>query len=323
MNKRCAVFAAVALLFSIAAAAQSWPAKSVRIIVPHPAGGPVDVPARGVAQELTKIMGHPFVVEDRDGAEGIIGADACAKARDGHTLCVTASSVMTINPLVREKLPYDPQRDFLPVIHLGVLNNVYVANPGLKASSMRELLALAKASPGTITFGTYGNASFGSLFMGWAKATRGVSFYAVPYKSTMQGFQAALAGDVQVASFVAAAVAPHHASGKIRALAVTGDKRSVFLPDVPTMKEAGLDFDFNAWVGLFAPSNMPRETVARLNSEVAKLLSQASFTDQFMTRIGCELGTDSGKSPEDFAAFLKADLERNARLIKLAGIPKQ
>jgi tripartite-type tricarboxylate transporter receptor subunit TctC len=305
------------------ATAQVWPAKTVRIIVPHPAGGPVDVPARGAAQELSKVMGHPFIIENRDGADGMIGAEACARATDGHTVCVTASSVITINPLVREKLPYDAQRDFVPVIHMGALNSVFVANPALNANSMRELVDLAKASPGKITFATFGNASFGSIFIGWIKATRDVSFYSIPFKNTIQGLQAAVAGDVQVASYAAAAVAPLKSAGKIKAFAVTGEKRSMFLPDVPTVREAGLDFDFSAWVGMFAPSGMPREIVARLNAEVAKLFAQPLFTEQFITRIGCEVDSRTARPAEDFAAFLKSDFEQTGRLIRLAGIQKQ
>ena len=323
MSRAAMLAALAAAICTHAAWAQTWPAKTVRIIVPHPAGGPIDVPARGAAQELSKIMGEPFIIENRDGADGIIGAEACSKATDGHTLCVTASSVISINPLVREKLSYDPQRDFIPVIYMAALNSVFVVNPAVKASSMRELLDLGKSSPGKITFATFGNTSFGAIFVGWVKATRDVSFYAIPFKSTIQGLQAAVAGDVQVASYAAGAVAPLRSAGKIKALAVTGEKRSMFLPDVPTVREAGVDFDFSAWVGMFAPSGTPREIAARLNAEVAKLLVQPQFTAQFISRIGCEVDSHTGKSMEDFAAFLKSDLEQTARLIKIAGIQKQ
>ncbi len=306
-----------------AAVAQTWPAKTVRIIVPHPAGGPVDVPARGAAQELSKVMGQSFIIENRDGADGIIGAEQCAKATDGHTLCVTTSSVITINPLVREQLPYDPQRDFIPVIHLAALNSTFVAHPSVKANSMRELIEMAKLAPDKITFATFGNTSFGAIFVGWVKATRDASFYAIPFKSTIQGLQAAVAGDVQIASYAPAAVAPLRNAGKIKALAVTGEKRSAFLPEVPTVREAGLDFDFSAWVGMFAPAGTPNEVASRLNTEIAKFYAQPQYTAQFITRIGCELDSHTAKSMDDFAAFLKTDLDRTAQMIRIAGIQKQ
>jgi tripartite-type tricarboxylate transporter receptor subunit TctC len=326
MQRGTCLIALLVTLLGVAgvAKAQGWPSRTVRIIVPHTAGGPIDVPARGAAQELGKILGQPFIIENRDGADGIIGMEACAKATaDGHTLCATGLSTMTINPLVRNKLPYDVRRDFVPIVYMGALNSVIVVNPLVAASSLRELVELAKVKPGTVAFGTFGNTSFASVFVGWVKATQGASFYAIPFKSTVQALQAAVAGDVQVASYAANAVASLKSAGKIKAFAVTGNKRSVFLPDVPTLREAGQEFDWSGWVGLFAPARTPREIVMRLNAEVARLLGQPAFTEQFITRIGCEIDVRSGQSVEDFAAFLKTDIEQVGRLIKLAGIQKQ
>jgi tripartite-type tricarboxylate transporter receptor subunit TctC len=304
--------------------AQTWPWKTVRIIVPHPAGGPVDVPPRGAAQFLGPIFGQPFIIENHDGADGIIGAELCAKAApDGHTFCGTSPAVITINPLVRANLPYEPFRDFAPVINFGALPNVFIVNPSVPANTMRELIDLAKAKPDAITFATLGSTSTALLFIGWVKNDTGAVFYQIPFKSTAQGLQAAVAGDVHVATYAPNAVAPLAKSGKIKALAITGSKRSVFLPEVPTLKEAGLDFRFRSWVGLFAPAATPKDIIRRVNAEIAKLLRDPKFTEQFITRAGVEVDEFTGRPPEEFAEFLKEDREIIARLVSLAGIQKQ
>jgi tripartite-type tricarboxylate transporter receptor subunit TctC len=315
---------AAALVAAPQAWAQAWPSKTVRIIVPHPAGGPVDLPPRGVAQELSKTLGQPFIIENRDGGDGFIGAEACAKAPpDGHTFCTTASSVITINPLVRSRMPYDPVKDFAPVVQLGALNSVFVTSASVPVNSMGELVELAKAKPNSLTFATLGGTSLGPIFIGWVRNDRGAQFYQIPFKSTIQGLQAAIAGEVNVATYAANAVAPQVRAGKIKALAVTGNRRSSFLPDVPTIKEAGFNFDFRSWVGMFAPAATPREIVKRMNAETARLLADAQFREQFITRAGVEVDEATGRSPEEFAEFLRTDRELIGRLVELAGIPKQ
>ena len=304
--------------------AQGWPAKTVRIIVPHPTAGPVDVPPRGAAQALSQSLGQPFIIENRDGGDGIIGAEACAKAApDGYTFCATASSVIIINPLMRSKLPYEPARDFAPVVNFGALNSVFVVNASVPANTLAELVELAKAKPNALTFATLGSTSLGPIFIGWVKNDRGAQFYQIPFKSTIQGLQAAISGEVNIATYAANAVAPQVKAGKIKALAVTGTRRSSFLPDVPTVREAGFAFDFRSWVGLFAPAATPKEIVRRMNAEIAKLLADASFREQFITRAGLEADEASGKPPEDFTEFLKTDRELIGKLVGMAGIPKQ
>ncbi|MFM9970700.1 MAG: Bug family tripartite tricarboxylate transporter substrate binding protein [Burkholderiales bacterium] len=322
--QRAATTAMCAFLFAGVVLAQSYPTKTVRIIVPHPAGGPVDVPPRGAAPLLAQIFGQPFVIENRDGADGIIGAEACAKAApDGHTLCTTASSVITTNPLVRSNLPYDPPRDFAPIIHMGALNSAFLVNPRVPANSLLELIDLARAKPGTLTFATLGATSVGPIFIGWAKAVEKAEFYQIPFKSTIQGLQAAVAGEVNIASYSAGATATLAKAGKIRPLAVIGANRSKFLPDVPTLKEAGVDLTFRAWVGMFAPVATPREIVRRLNAEIAKLYADPAFIEKFVASQGLEVDEITARAPELFAEMMRADREIVARMVAVAGIPRQ
>ena len=307
----------------LATLAQSYPAKAVRIIVPHPAGGPADVPPRGLAEAVAESMGQPFIVENREGADGIIGAEACAKAEpDGHTLCSMSNGVAVVNPIVRKDTPYDMSR-FAPVVQIGTLYSLILAIPSVPANSMKELLALAKAKPDSITVGTYGSINLASLFVQWTKARLAASFYPIPYKSASQGLRAALAGEVQVVSFALGQGAKLVQAGKLKAMGINSPKRVKQLPDVPTLRESGIDMDFNSWFGWFAPAGTPRDIVRRLNGEVARLIADPQFNAKFVASQGLASGWPTGAPPEDFEKFLHSEREEFIKLAKIAGIKPQ
>ena len=313
--------AAIALLgtTAIPASGQAYPSKTVRVIVPHPPGGPGDVPPRGLAQALAQKLGQPFVIENREGADGLIGAEACMKAApDGYTLCATSAGVVMVNPALRREPSYDLSK-FTAIVHTGTLQQLMLANPGTPGNSMREVLAAAKAKPGSITVGTFGGINLASLFVGWAKAELGIEFYPIPYKSASQGVQASMAGDVNIVSFAAGPGAKMVQSGKMKALAIS-PRRTSLLPDVPSLREAGVGFDFNTWWGWFAPLGLPRDIVRRLNTEIAALIAEPQFNAKFIASQGLVTDHPAGASPEEFEKFMKAELEAFQKLARLVGL---
>ena len=314
-----------ALLFaSCAALGQGWPAKSVRIVVPHPPGGPGDVPPRGFAQGLQQALGQPFVVENRDGADGIIGAEACAKAApDGYTLCSTSNGVTVVNAVLRTKLPYDPFKDFVPVIQTGTLYSMIMATPSVPANSMQEVLALLRAKPESLTLGTYGSINLASMVGKFTKARMSAAFYPVPYKSASQALQAALGGQVQIVGYALGQAATAVKAGKMKPLAINSEKRLADWPSVPTLRELGIDVNFRSWFGFFAPAGTPKEIVSRINAESAHLISDPAFKAKFLTSQGLETDFPTGASPEEFAKFMMEEREDFMRLAKVAELQSQ
>ena len=208
-----------ALLFSpLVALAQAFPAKPVKVIVPHPTGGgPVDGPARGLADFMARDLGQPFVVENRDGADGLIGTEALIKSpADGYTLMVTSASVVTMNELVRKELPYNSARDLAPVAYIGALQSMMLVHPSVPVRNLKELLDLAKAKPNTVSWGTLGTTSNGPLLIGLFKQNFGAQFYMIPYKSTIQALQGAVAGDVNAVTYAAGGTTALVKAGKLR-----------------------------------------------------------------------------------------------------------
>jgi tripartite-type tricarboxylate transporter receptor subunit TctC len=312
------VFAAVALVLPHAAGAQAFPAKTIRILCPFSPGGGVDITARALAHELSAQLGQSVIVENKPGAGGnVAAAEVARSAPDGYTLFLTLNSLHAISPLLYSKLPYDANRDFAYITPLVSFNNILVVNPSSSAKSVRELIAAAKSQPGRLTFASSGNGTnihlVGELF----KSMAGIDMVHVPYKGSAPALTDLLGGSVTMMFDTIPSAISHVRSGKLRALGVTGAKRSPLFPEVPTIAEAGLPgYQAYAWYGLVGPAGMPKEVVARLNAEAVKAAHSKAFRSR-MEPLGFEITTGS---PEKMAEMLKADMARWAPVIKAAGV---
>jgi tripartite-type tricarboxylate transporter receptor subunit TctC len=296
--------------------AQGYPSRPVRLIVPNAVGSPPDVSARAISQALGHSLGQPLVVDNRVGANGIIGMEACARAApDGHTLCAPQSAAISLNPFVYAKLPYDPPRDFAPVIQIGVINAAIVAAATLPVNSLKELLELAKSRPGALNWASWGSGSFSHLYYAWLQSDSGASFTHVPYKSSDQAMTAVITGDAQVFLNATGALQTQVRARKLKALAIVGSRRSANLPGVPTFRELGFELDFRGWVGVFAPAGTARDIVMRLNAEINRILADRSMIEKVFGAAGLD---PTGGTPEEFAAFLRTDRETGAMLVRLA-----
>jgi tripartite-type tricarboxylate transporter receptor subunit TctC len=315
MRLTFAAFAAAMLAVS-QAAAQGYPARPVRLVLPFAAGGLVDVPGRILAQKLSEALGQPVVVENRPGAGSTIGADAVAKAKpDGHTLMITSTTHVISANLYRQ-LPYDALRDFTMVMKLAEGPYVLVVHPGLGVRTVAELVAAAKARPGQIDYASSGNGSSQHLVGALFAAMSGAPLNHVPYKGSDRATQDLIGGQVKV-GFVGTPIAlPHVKAGRLRALAVTTAKRSPELPDVPTLAEAGLPgYEATIWMGLMAPAGLPREISERLQTEIARVLA-APEARAAIAATGVEV---SLAGPEAFAAFVRAEYEKWGRVVRETG----
>ena len=310
-------FALVALTLAFAANAQ-YPAHPVRVIVPYPPGGSVDVIARFVAQRLSEQMGQQFVVENRAGANGVLGSDLVAKAApDGYTLLVQAS-IFAANPLFLPNVPYDVQKDFTPVSNLGSVPLLVSAHPGVPAANLREFIALVKADSKKYSFATSGLGSAGHLSEETIKRQAGIpDLLIVPYKGAGPALTDLMGGQVSAMIDPLPSSYPLVKGGKLKALAVTSSKRVSFMPNVPTVAESGLPgFEMVSWYGLWAPQSLPRDITVRLTAEAAK----AVRSPQAAERLG-EQGFDaSGDGTEAFALYIRDEIARYARIIKEANI---
>ena len=300
------------------AAAQTYPTKPIRIVVPYPAGGGIDIMSRQIAQRLAQKFNQSVVVENKPGAGTLVAAESVARATpDGHTLMVTTDATMTINQHLYAKLPYDPVKDFVPVTQMVLLNQLLVANANLPANNLKELLAYAKANPGKLNYASYGVGSQPHLAMEILKSQAGVDIVHVPYKGIPQAVPAAIAGEVQLTFSGAASTQAHLKAGKLKAIAIGGAKRLPIMPDVPTFAESGFpEVPANAWFGLFAPAGTPREIVMILHGEVTRLLKEPEYLQKEVVAKGYELVAGT---PEEFASFLTADSARNAKAVKISG----
>jgi tripartite-type tricarboxylate transporter receptor subunit TctC len=311
--------ALLAAAFSAGAFAQSFPSRPVRMVVPFAAGGAVDTVARALGQKLGESWKQPVLVDNRPGAGGNIAAEAVAKSpADGYTLLITTQG-FAISPGLYRKLPFDAIRDFAPVTQLTSSFLVLVCSPQLHAQSVGELIALAKSKPGAINYGSTGTGAPPHLLGEVLKSSAGVDLLHVPYKGDAPLTQALLADEVQVAFMPLAGVLPHIKSGRLRALGVSGKRRSAEMPDVPTFAEAGLPFEFTGWLGIFAPAGVPREMATRLQREIAKVI----VTQDLLERWPAWGYEPVGNTPEEFAARLSSDMAMYAKVIREAGIPPQ
>jgi tripartite-type tricarboxylate transporter receptor subunit TctC len=315
---RAAVSACLAAaLLAPAASAQEYPSRPVRVVVPFAPGGPNDIIVRLVAQKLFESWGQPFVVENRAGAGGNVGTDYVAKsAPDGYTLLSVGPGSLIINPLVA-KVPYDAERDFAPITIMARAPNALVAHPSLPVRSVKDLIALARARPGAINYGSGGNGSTPHLSAALFAAMAGIELTHVPYKGTAPATTDLIGGQVQIAFLGIPAVLPHVKSGKLRVLAVTGLRRSPELPDVPTVDESGVPgYDVSPWYGLLAPAGTSRAVVTRL----AEVATQIVRTAEMREKLAAQGAEAAGGTPEEYAAVIRADAATWARAIDQAGL---
>ena len=313
----CALAAATIAAAMSSAWAQAWPARPVNLIVPFPAGGTTDVLARALGQELSKSLGQPVVVENRPGAGATLGADHVAKAKpDGYTLLMGAVH-HTIATSVYRRLGYDFQKDLAPITVVAVVPNVLVVNPQVPAKTVQELLAQARAQPGKLAYGSNGAGTGQHLIGAQFESMGGVELLHVPYKGSGPLTTDLLGGQIAMSFDTVTPVLPHIKAGKLRALAVTTARRSVALPDVPTLDEAGLKgFDMGTWFGVLAPASTPREVLARLGADMNRIIESPQFRRK-MEEIGAE---PIGGSPEQMARQIRDDTDRFARLVKDAKV---
>lgn len=302
--------------FHLGARADTWPARPGRVVIPYPPGGPTDLLGRIVAMRLGERLGQPFIVDNRAGASGMIGADMVAKAPgDGYTLLVNAS-IHVINPALYAKPRYDAIADFAPVSNLADVPLVLVVNPQLPVKSVKELIALAKASKTPLNFASSGNAAAPHLAGEAFKIAAGVEMQHIPYKGSGPALTDLIGGQVQLMFDSLPSSLPFIKSGALRALAVTTARRAPALPDVPTVAESGLaGFNISTWYGIWAPVSTPRDIVQRLSREIAAIVKLPEVREQFAA-LGAE---PVGNTPEEFTAFNKAELAKWARIVKQSG----
>jgi tripartite-type tricarboxylate transporter receptor subunit TctC len=311
--------AALFLSLSIGQAlAQAYPAKTVRIIIPFAAGGATDIAARIAAQELSKKFGIQFIADNRPGAGSTLGTRVAAKsAPDGYTLLAASSTNFGISPHIFRNLDYDVLRDFVPIATVATTYNGLAVHPSLPAKSVRQLVALAKAKPGDLFYSSSGNGTTAHLAMEMLNSAAGIKMVHVPHKGADSAMMSLVSGDTQVASIVIARVAPLAQAGRLRALAVTGPKRSSLLPDVPTVMESGIpSYEFQLWGGLVAPAGTPPAIVQQLADAMKQSLQRPDVRELFIRDGGEALTIDTSQ----FAALIKSDYEKWGKAVKNAGV---
>jgi len=306
------------LIFTVSSVfAQSYPNKPIRMIVAFAPGGPNDIRARLIAPKLTEILGQQVAVENKAGADGAIGAEMAARAApDGYTIFYGEIASVTITPNLYKKVRYDPIKDFEPITQTGSSAFTLLVNPSVPVKSVKELIALAKSKPGQLNYGS--GASLFYLAMERFKLMTGIDMVHIPYKGSGPAVTALVSGEVSVAFDTTFTPIPHVKAGRLRAIGICSDKRSPAIPDVPTMAESGFPFEATAWSGVLAPAGTPKEIVKRLNTEIVKILHMPDVKERFLG-VGDEIVAGT---PEQFAAHIKAELEKYAKVIKDGGIPK-
>jgi tripartite-type tricarboxylate transporter receptor subunit TctC len=309
------------VLFCAQAYAQNFPTRPIRVVVTSPAGGSNDIINRTLAAKLTEYLGQPFVIDNKPGASGFVAAETVAKAApDGHTLLAATEATLVTNPLFFAKVPYDAQRDFTPVTIAVEIDYVLLVHPSVPARSVHELIALAKAQPGRLNYASSGNGSSFHLGMELFKRLAGVDMVHVPFKGSALSVNAMLAGEVQVMLNGTVNGLPLAKSGKLRALAVTGARRSPLAPELPTVAESGLPgYEMSGWFGTVAPAGTPAAVIARLNAEYVRAL----HAPEVRTRLE-GFGLDIvGDTPEDMARRMREDGRRLARVIRESGAKQE
>jgi tripartite-type tricarboxylate transporter receptor subunit TctC len=315
--KRILVTLTLTLVFMHGVVAQDWPTKNVRIVVPFGPGSTPDLVARLIAERLQQRLGQSFSVENKPGASGNIGTDAVAKAEpDGYTLGVSIGGPLAINPLLFATMPYDPAKDLTLITMLATQPSALAVNASIDADNVPALIDLLKKNPGKYTFGSIGNGSLSHLAMEAIALKSGTQMVHVPYGSSPQAVTALLRGDVQMVCLPAISVTPQIASGKLRILAISTAKRSALLPGIPTLKEAGIDVEADAWMGLIAPARTPDMIVAKLQREVAEFIASPEIRAKLAAQIMEPIPTTSAQ----FRARITSDVARWTPVIKAAHI---
>jgi len=316
--KTRAAILALAVFAAPVASAQTYPAKAVRVIAPFPAGGSSDLVARIVSQKLSEVTGQQFIVDNRPGAGGTLGTELAARsAPDGYALAIGNFAPLAVTPHLFRKLPYDPLKDFTSISLLAVGTTVLVVHPSLPVRSVKELIALARARPGQLNFGSGGSGTPAHLVGELFKSMAHVSIVHVPYKGTGQSINDLIAGQIQLVFASMPVGLPHVKSGRLRALAVTSDKRTSLAPDLPTVAESGIPgFALDSWWGLNGPAHMPADVVARLNALSLQVLKRDDVREG-MANLGLE---PKASTPQEYAAFTKAEIDKMGRLVKTIGL---
>lgn len=319
MNKTlvASLLAAIALPAVAAEDVQKYPSKPIRLVVPFTPGGSTDILARVIGQKLTEAWGRQVVIDNRPGAGGNIGVELVAKsAADGYTLVMGHIGTFGVNPTLYPKLPYDPLKDFQPVTLVALVPNMLSVNPGVPAKSVKELVALAKAKPGTINFGSGGNGSAAHLAGEYFKLLTKTDITHIPYRGTAPAVTDLISGQIQMIITGVPPTINFAKAGKLRALAVATSKRLALLPELPTIAEAGVPgYEATQWYGVLAPARTPRPIVMKLNAEMAK----AIHGPDVKAKLAADAAEPVGNSPEEFGEFIKKEIARWAPVVKASG----
>jgi tripartite-type tricarboxylate transporter receptor subunit TctC len=308
----------VAASFVSGALAQTYPDRPIRMIAPFPAGGLADVLARAVGDEIARTLGQPVIIENRAGAGGNTGADAVAKsAPDGYTLVMSSAGILTANQFLYSKMPFDPETAFIPISIVADMPMLMVVHPKVEANTMPEFLALARAQPGKLNFGSPGVGTTGHLGLALLMHVTGVKLNHIPYRGAAPAITDLLAGQIDGVVDNPPTVIAHINGGKLRPLAVAAPQRMTLLPDLPTMKEAGVsNYEASSWFGVMAPAGTPPAIVARLHAEIAKALQQPAMQARF-AQSGARL---VGNSPDAFAKQIREERAKWGEMIRAANI---
>jgi tripartite-type tricarboxylate transporter receptor subunit TctC len=296
---------------------QSYPSRPVRFIIPFPPGGPTDILGRVVSTRLAEAWAVPVVADNRPGAGGNIGTEQCARSpADGYTVCML-SIAQTISPSIYPRLAFDPARDLAHVTLLATLPSLLVVHPSLPARNVKELIALARARPGALSYASGGAGTSTQLLMEWLKLEAGVNIVHVPYKGSGPALMDQISGQIEVAFTTIIAVLPYIQAGRLRAIAVSTRERFPTLPAVPAVAESGLkDFDGGSWQGIVMPAGSPRDAVSKASLDLTKMLRSPDTREKILAMGGITLGN----SPEEFSVFVRTEMEKWAKVVKAAGI---
>ncbi len=317
MRFALAVSAGFATVFSTMIAAQTYPSKAIRIVVPYPPGGGADMTARPIAQKLSERWGQPVVIDNRGGASGMIGADIVAKAPpDGYTLMVSASAEAALNAALFPKMPYDPVRDFAPITLAIVTPMALVVHPSVPIKSVKEYIAIARAKPGSMTFGSAGTGSVHHFAGEWLKMLTKIDIVHVPYKGMGPAIIDLIGGQIPSGFATLLPAMQHMKAGKLRVLAVTTQKRAPLLPDAPTLAETLPGFDVTQWNAVWAPAATPKDVLDNLSREITRIVQSSDYK----ARMSEQAAEAIGNSPSELAAFQKAEIDKYRRIAQQANI---